>query len=163
MIQIGLLSDTHGFIDERLYTFFENCDEIWHAGDIGNIETAHKLEAFKPFKAVYGNIDNYELRQSYQRILRFRCEKVDVLIIHIGGYPGNYVEEIKNIAHTESPKLVICGHSHILKVINDPIYHHLHMNPGSAGNSGFHQVKTAIRFAIDGTDIKNLDVWEAKR
>ena len=163
MMQIGLLSDTHGFIDERLFNFFEKCDEIWHAGDIGNIQTAQKLNAFKPLKAVYGNIDNHEVRLEYPGVLRFFCEQAEVLITHIGGYPGHYEPTIKNLIQTKPPKILICGHSHILKVIYDKKFKLLHINPGAAGNSGFHQVKTAVRFSIDGSDIKNLEIWESPR
>jgi len=163
MTQIGLLSDTHGFIDERLFTFFEKCDEIWHAGDIGNIETALRLEAFKPVRAVYGNIDNHEVRLQYLSVLSFRCEEAEILMTHIGGYPGHYEPLIKDIIASNPPKLLICGHSHILKVIYDKKYNLLHINPGAAGNSGFHQVKTAVKFSIDGSDIKNLEIWESPR
>jgi len=163
MKHIGLLSDTHGFIDERLFTFFEKCDEIWHAGDIGNIETANRLEAFKTLRAVYGNIDNHEIRAQYSSVLRFKCEDSEILMTHIGGYPGHYEPLIKDIILTKPPKIFICGHSHILKVIYDKKYSLLHINPGAAGNSGFHKVKTAVRFSIDGSDIKNLEIWESPR
>lgn len=163
MIQIGLLSDTHGFIDERLYNFFEKVDEIWHAGDIGNIETAQKLKSFKPLKAVFGNIDNHEVRLEHPGFLRFTCEETDVFITHIGGYPGHYEPVVRNVLSVNPPKLLICGHSHILKVIYDKKFKLLHINPGAAGNSGFHKVKTAIRFCIDGSEIKNLEIWESPR
>lgn len=163
MKKIGLLSDTHGFIDERLFVFFVKCDEIWHAGDIGNLETARRLEAFKPTRAVYGNIDNHEIRTEYSGIVRFMCEQMEVLITHIGGYPGHYEPQIREIFKTKPPKLFICGHSHILKVMYDKKFNLLHINPGAAGNSGFHKVKTAVRFDIDGTEIKNLEIWESSR
>jgi uncharacterized protein len=163
MTHIGLLSDTHGFLDDRLFTFFENCDEIWHAGDIGNLATAKRLEAFKPLRAVFGNIDNHELRAEYKSILRFSCEQAEVLMTHIGGYPGHYESIVKEMINTKPPKLFICGHSHILKVIYDKKYNLLHINPGAAGNSGFHKVKTAVRFSIDGSEIKNLEIWESPR
>ncbi|HEX2935361.1 MAG TPA: metallophosphoesterase family protein [Bacteroidales bacterium] len=163
MTRIGLISDTHGFVDERILNFFKDCDEVWHAGDIGNFETARKFEDFKPFKAVYGNIDNYEVRQLYPKINRFRCEDVDVMMTHIGGYPKRYEPLIKEILKADKPKLFIAGHSHILKVIYDKDMNLLFMNPGAAGNSGFHQVKTAIRFTIDGEQIKDVEIWEAKR
>ncbi len=163
MKQIGLLSDTHGFIDDRLYTFFENCHEIWHAGDIGNMETANNLDSFKPLRGVYGNIDDYKVRISYPHIQRFECELTDVLITHIGGYPGNYEPSVRSIIQTNAPKLFICGHSHILKVIFDKKYNLLHINPGAAGNTGFHNVKTAVRFLIDGSNIKDLEIWESAR
>ena len=163
MKQIGLLSDTHGFIDERLYSFFEKCDELWHAGDIGNIETADQLAKFKPFRAVFGNIDDFKLRLQYPQMLRFECEQTDVLITHIGGYPNHYEPDIKAIIHVKPPKLFIAGHSHILKVIFDKRFNMLHINPGAAGNSGFHKVKTAVRFVIDGSEIKDLEIWESSR
>lgn len=163
MKHIGLLSDTHGFVDERVLKFFEDCDEIWHAGDIGNIQTAHKFESVKEFKAVFGNIDNYEVRQQYPRIQRFLCEETDVFITHIGGYPGHYEPGVKELLTLNPPKLFICGHSHILKVMNDKKLGLLHINPGAAGNSGFHKVKTAVRFIIDGSNIRELEIWEAPR
>ena len=163
MKQIGLLSDTHGFIDERLYSFFEKCDELWHAGDIGNIETADRLAMFKPFRAVFGNIDDHRVRLQYPQVLRFECDQTDVLITHIGGYPNHYEPNIKAILQVKPPKLFIAGHSHILKVIFDKRFNMLHINPGAAGNSGFHNVKTAIRFVIDGSEIKDLEIWESSR
>lgn len=163
MKQIGLMSDTHGYIDDRLYTFFENCDELWHAGDIGNMETANHLDAFKPLRAVFGNIDGHQVRMSYPLQQRFNCEQTDVLITHIGGYPGHYESSIRSILLSNPPKLFICGHSHILKVIFDKKHNLLHINPGAAGNTGFHNVKTAVRFSIDGSAIKNLEIWESSR
>jgi uncharacterized protein len=163
MMQIGLLSDTHGFIDERLLTFFEKCDEVWHAGDIGNIATADKFASFKSFRAVFGNIDDTLIRTSFPQFLRFTCEDLDVLITHIGGYPGHYEPKVAAILKSNPPKLFITGHSHILRVIYDKQFQFLHINPGAAGNSGFHQVKTAIRFVVDGKDIKNLEIWEVTR
>lgn len=163
MKRIGLLSDTHGFIDERLYTFFKDCDELWHAGDIGNIETADTLALFKPLKAVYGNIDDTKIRMQYNQCARFNCEETDVLITHIGGYPGHYEPAIRHILKANPPQLFIVGHSHILRVIYDKQLNFLFINPGAAGNSGFHQVKTAVRFIIDGSVIKNLEVWESPR
>jgi len=163
MKQIGLLSDTHGFIDDRLYSFFDKCDEIWHAGDIGNIETADKLAAFKPLRAVYGNIDDYQVRSQYPQLLRFECEQTDVLITHIGGYPNHYESSIKSILLVNPPKLFIAGHSHILKVMFDKRFNLLHINPGASGNTGLHNVKTAVRFVIEGTETKNLEIWESLR
>lgn len=163
MKKIGLLSDTHGFISERLFLFFENVDEIWHAGDIGNIETADKLLAFKPLKAVYGNIDGQDVRSVYPQHQRFMCEGVNVWITHIGGYPGRYERSVKPDIFTNSPDIFISGHSHILKVIYDKKLDFLHMNPGAAGYKGFHKVCTALRFEIDGKNIKNLEIWEMPR
>lgn len=163
MKRIGLLSDTHSFIDERLYTFFKDCDEIWHAGDIGNIETADALSKFKPFRAVYGNIDNSIIRMQHPQFLRFLSENTDVLITHIGGYPGHYEPSVRQILKVNAPAIFIAGHSHILRVIYDKRYNFLYINPGAAGNSGFHQVKTAVRFTIDNKEIKNLEIWESPR
>ncbi len=163
MLRIGLLSDTHGYINPRILEFFSGCDEVWHAGDIGTIETADKLAAFKPLKAVYGNIDGTEIRISYPKFLVFNCEDVKVLITHIGGYPGRYEKEAKQLIETENPKLFICGHSHILKVLYDKKHELLHINPGAAGNSGFHHVITCVRFVIDGKDIRDLEVFEKQR
>ncbi len=163
MKRIGLLSDTHGFIHERLYPFFEKVDEIWHAGDFGNMETADKLAAFKPLRGVYGNIDDYKVRTVYPLHQRFMCEDVDVWITHIGGYPGKYENNVKPDIYTRPPKLFISGHSHILKVIFDQKLNFLHMNPGAAGYKGFHKVCTALRFVIDGNNIRDLEIWEMER
>ena len=161
--RIGLLSDTHGFLHPRIFPFFEKVDEIWHAGDIGNLETADSLAAFKPLKAVYGNIDGHEIRTVHPLHQRFMCEEVDVWITHIGGYPGHYERSVKQEIITNPPGLFICGHSHILKVIFDKKFNFLHINPGAAGNKGFHLVCTALRFVIDGKDIRELEIWEMKR
>lgn len=163
MLRIGLLSDTHGHWDDRLNSFFENCDELWHAGDIGNLEIADKLTSFKNFRAVYGNIDDHKLRVVYPKIQRFKCEEVDVFITHIGGIPGKYEPTIFPIIETNPPKLFICGHSHILKVMYDKKMDFLYMNPGAAGIFGFHKFRTALRFTIVGSDIKDLEVLEIPR
>jgi uncharacterized protein len=163
MKRIGLLSDTHGLLSRRIFRFFEPVDEIWHAGDIGNPETADQLAAFKPLKAVYGNIDDHTLRQMFPSELRFFCEEVDVLITHIGGYPGKYETRIRNQFKIKAPQLFICGHSHILKIIFDAKYHLLHVNPGAAGNFGYHKVCTAVRFVIDKKDIRDMEVIEFER
>ncbi len=163
MPRIGLLSDTHGSIHPRLFEFFANCDEIWHAGDIGNIETADKLAAFKPLKAVYGNIDGTEIRKSYPKYQLFVCDQVKVLMTHIGGYPGRYEKEARQLIEDEKPGIFISGHSHILKVIYDKKYELLHINPGAAGNSGMHHMITCVRFVIDGKDIRDLEVFEKQR
>ena len=163
MKRIGLLSDTHGTLSERIFRFFEPVDEIWHAGDIGNAETADRLSAFKPLRAVYGNIDDHILRRMFPVDQRFFCEEVDVLMSHIGGYPGRYEARFSKQFKVKAPQLFICGHSHILKVIFDPKYHMLHINPGAAGNKGFHLVCTAIRFVIDGKNIRDLEVLEFER
>lgn len=163
MKRIGLLSDTHIHWDNSLSIFFESCDEIWHAGDIGNLETASAIAAFKPLKAVHGNIDDFKVRSVYPKILRFNCEEVSVFLTHIGGYPGRYETLIRTLIEAEKPKLFICGHSHILKVIYDKKYNLLHINPGAAGIQGMHRVRTAIRFTIEGTDIKDLEILEIPR
>ncbi len=163
MLRIGLLSDTHSFINPRITDFFANCDEVWHAGDIGNMATADKLATYKPFRAVYGNIDGTELRVSFPKNQIFFCEGVKVLMIHIGGYPGHYEKEARQLIESEKPGIFISGHSHILKVMYDKKYELLHINPGAAGNSGFHQLITCVRFVVDGKDIRNLEVFEKQR
>ncbi|HKJ78406.1 MAG TPA: metallophosphoesterase family protein [Prolixibacteraceae bacterium] len=163
MKRIGLLSDTHDFIPERLFSFFEHVDEIWHAGDIGTIQLADKLANFKPLKAVYGNIDGQDIRTVYPQHQRFMCEEVDVWITHIGGYPGRYERYVKPEIYRNPPQLFISGHSHILKVISDKKLTLLHMNPGAAGYKGFHKMCTALRFVIDGKNIRDLEVWEIPR
>lgn len=160
MTKIGLLSDSHACLDERLFEHFKNCDEIWHAGDIGSVELADRLAAFKPLRAVCGNIDGHVLRSMFPMVLRFHCEEVEVLITHIGGYPGKYAKEIVGELTSRPPKLFIAGHSHILKVQYDKKLNLLHMNPGAEGKSGFHKVRTLLRFAIDGKEIKDLEVIE---
>ena len=163
MKHIGLLSDTHGDIPERLFTFFEKVDEIWHAGDMGSLECANRLAGFKPMKAVYGNIDGQDIRMSWPQHQRFLCEETDVWITHIGGYPGNYDRSVKPEIFVNPPKLFICGHSHILKVIYDKKLDLLHLNPGAAGSKGFHKVQTALRFVIDGKEIRDMEIWEFTR
>lgn len=160
MKRIGLLSDTHSYLDKRVFQYFEECDEIWHAGDIGDISVADELATFRPFKAVYGNIDDHKVRLTYPLHLRFDCEGVDVWITHIGGYPGRYDKRIREEIQANPPKLFICGHSHILKVIPDRKLNLLHINPGAAGNHGFHKVKTLIRFSLEKGIIKDLEVIE---
>ena len=160
MIKIGLISDTHSYWDEKYITHFIECDEIWHAGDIGSMEVAQKFEEFKPFRAVFGNIDGQDLRQEYPEVNRFTIEEVDVLITHIGGYPGRYDPRIRSTLFAKPPKLFISGHSHILKVMFDKKIQCLHMNPGAAGIYGFHQVRTQLRFVLDKGDIRDLEVIE---
>lgn len=163
MKRIGLISDTHTYIHPRLFESFKECDEIWHAGDIGNIETADKLAAFKPLRAVYGNIDSHQVRIVYPEFQIFKCEDVKVLMTHIGGYPGRYQPAARNLIEKEKPGLFISGHSHILKVMYDKKYQLLHINPGAAGKSGLHKVITFVRFTIDGKQIKDLEIVEFKR
>lgn len=160
MKKIGLLSDTHAYLNPKIFQYFAGCDEIWHAGDIGSAQVADQLAAFKPLRAVYGNIDNYEIRQMFPRHNRFMCEDVDVWLTHIGGYPGKYKGEVVPEIYRNPPKLFISGHSHILKVQFDKELNLLHINPGAAGQYGFHAVATLIRFEIDGEDIRNLEVIE---
>lgn len=160
MIRIGLLSDTHNHLDKAAVKYLTQCDEIWHAGDIGTISVCKELEQIKPLRAVYGNIDGQDIRKVYPKVQRFMCENVDVLMVHIGGYPDRYDVEVKKLIEEKPPKLFICGHSHILKVIFDKKYNLLHINPGAAGNYGFHKVKTLVRFTIDKENIKDLEVVE---
>ena len=163
MKKIGLLSDTHGFIDGDYFKFFNDVDEIWHAGDFGNLECFEKLERFKPLRAVYGNIDGQFVRLRTNEKLRFTIEGVSVYMIHIGGYPGNYSRFVKPEIFNNPPKLFISGHSHILKVMYDKSLGLLHINPGAAGNSGFHKVKTIVRFEISDNNISNLEIFEKRR
>ncbi|MCG8410994.1 MAG: metallophosphatase family protein [Bacteroidales bacterium] len=163
MKKIGLLSDTHGFIDTKIIKFFKDCDEIWHAGDIGNLETADKIASIKPLRAVFGNIDGHEVRAAYPQVQHFTCENLSVLMTHIGGYPGKYEKSMRNAISKLKPQLFISGHSHILKIIYDKKNELLHINPGASGRSGFHQVQTAVRFEIDNGEIKNLEIFEKKR
>jgi putative phosphoesterase len=162
MTKIGLLSDTHSFLDEAVFTHFAACDEIWHVGDFGDPDVADRLAAFKPLRGVYGNIDGQEIRLQFPEDLRFRCEEVDVFMTHIGGYPGKYAARIKGELMKNPPKLFITGHSHILKVIFDPKIHCLHLNPGAAGKQGWHKVRTLMRFEINQDKIENLEVIELK-
>jgi putative phosphoesterase len=163
MVKIGLLSDTHGYLDDAVFKHFENCDEIWHAGDFGTIELADKLAAFKPLRGVYGNIDGKELRLDYPEHLRFKCEEVDVWMTHIGGYPGKYNPSIRQEIYTNPPKLFICGHSHILKVIYDKKISCLHLNPGAAGKQGWHKLRTMLRFCISEEKIHTLEAIELQK
>lgn len=160
MTRIGLLSDTHNFLDSSVLKHFANCDEIWHAGDFGTIEITQQLRACKPLKGVNGNIDGYDVRSEFPGQLLFYCEEVKVLMKHIGGYPGKYAPGVKNTIATEKPSLFISGHSHILKIMFDDKLHCLHINPGAAGQHGWHQVKTLVKFVIDGKQIKDCEVIE---
>jgi uncharacterized protein len=158
--RIGLISDTHNYLDEAVFRHFEACDEIWHGGDFGTVEIADRLKAVKPLKGVYGNIDGYDVRSVYPLKLSWTCEKVNVYMTHIGGYPGRYAPGVKQELVSSGARLFICGHSHILKVMYDDKIGCLHMNPGAAGKQGWHQVRTVLRFTIDGADIKDLEVIE---
>ena len=159
-MKIGLMSDTHSFLDKKVFEHFAAVDEIWHAGDIGSMEVADALEAFKPLRAVYGNIDNQALRQRYPEILTWHTEGMKIWMTHIGGYPSRYAARIKAILQAEKPDLYICGHSHILKVMPDRALNLLHINPGACGIEGFHRVKTLVRFDILEGKIQNLEVIE---
>lgn len=160
MIKILLLSDTHSHMDDTILKYIKQADEVWHAGDIGNLEVTDAIKALKPLRAVYGNIDDAKARVEFPEHNRFMCEDVDVLITHIGGYPGRYNMRIKDMIHQNPPKLFICGHSHILKVMPDKKLNLLHMNPGAIGKQGFQKVRTMLRFTIEGSKIDNLEVIE---
>ncbi len=160
MKRIGLLSDTHAMIDERIFEHFANCDEVWHCGDWGSLEAVEKLRQFKPLRAVWGNIDSHDIRHMFPQHNRFMCEGVKVWMTHIGGYPGKYDALVRPDIFVQPPQLFVCGHSHILKVKYDKILKLLYINPGAAGKYGFHKVQTLVRFEIDGEKIGNLEVIE---
>lgn len=160
MTRIGLISDTHSHLDDSILRHLDGCDEIWHAGDFGTLAVADTLAAHKPLRGVYGNIDGQDIRQIYPEHLRFVCEQVEVWMTHIGGYPGRYHPAIRPAINANPPKLFICGHSHILKVMYDEKLQCLHLNPGAAGKHGWHKVRTLLRFSIDGDRIKDLEVVE---
>ena len=163
MTKILLLSDTHSYIGDDIIKYVQQADEVWHAGDIGDLKVTDSIKKLKPLRAVYGNIDNAGARLEFPEHLKFRCEGVKVWMTHIGGYPGRYAQSVRNQIKTHIPDLFISGHSHILKVINDKKLKLLHMNPGAAGNHGFHKVRTMLRFEISGNKILNLEVIEFKR
>ena len=160
MTRIGLISDTHTYLNDKVFKHFENCDEIWHAGDFGTLELADALAAFKPLRGVYGNIDGKDIRAVYPEHNRFNCENVDVWMTHIGGYPDKYAPQIKSQIYLNPPKIFISGHSHILKVIFDKKIGTLHLNPGAAGKQGWHKVRSLIRFCISEEKIHTLEVIE---
>lgn len=162
MKKILLLSDTHSYIDDRILDYAQQADEIWHAGDIGDISVTDKLAAIKPLRAVYGNIDDNKARADFPLNNRFTVEGVDVLITHIGGYPGKYSPAIRNEIYSNPPKLFISGHSHILKVMPDKKLGLIHMNPGAVGKHGFQKVRTMLRFELNAGKIENLEVIEFK-
>ena len=158
-MKIGLLSDTHSFLDEKIFTYFNGVDEIWHAGDFGDVAVADRLEAFKPLRAVYGNIDGGQLRSRYPENQLFSMEEVSVWMTHIGGYPPNYNSRTKSRIYSMNPKLFICGHSHILKIMPDPKRPgSICINPGAAGKYGLHNEKTIVRFELKAARIQNLEV-----
>ena len=163
MTKILLLSDTHSYIDEDIIKYIKQADEVWHAGDIGDIKVTDTIKAIKPLRAVYGNIDNHRIRNEFPLHNKFICENVNVWITHIGGYPNRYSPSIREAIKNNPPDLFISGHSHILKVMSDKKLGLLHMNPGAIGKHGFHKARTMLRFEIDKSDIKNLEVIEFKR
>lgn len=163
MTRVGILSDTHGDFNPALFTFFEHCDEIWHAGDWGDWKTVDTVMKFKPVKSVYGNIDGTEIRRTFPEINNFLVEDLKVCILHIGGYPGKYSVKFLQILKNDKPDIMVCGHSHILKVMRDSKNSLMHFNPGASGNKGFHKVCTALRLKIEGKRMFDLEVWEQKR
>jgi putative phosphoesterase len=160
MTKIGLLSDTHGHVDPKVFEYFKDVDEIWHAGDVGDVKVIDELRDFKPVKGVYGNIDSTDVRSEFPEFQAFKCEEVDVLMTHIAGKPGKYVKRAHDAILQHKPKLFICGHSHILLVKFDKNYDMLWLNPGAAGYKGFHQVKTLLRFCITKDRIHDLEIIE---
>ncbi len=159
-VRIGLLSDTHGFLDETLFTHFADCDELWHAGDFGPPEIPDRLRKFKPLRGVYGNIDGPELRADLPQHLSWDCEGLRIYMTHIGGYPGNYDVRVKRDLPRIKPGLFICGHSHILKVMRDPALSLIHMNPGACGHHGWHLMRTVLRFTVEAGKISDLEAIE---
>ena len=162
-LKILLLSDSHSFIDEKIINYCKNADEVWHAGDIGSLEVTNAIQEVSFLRAVYGNIDNKDIRSEFPLDNKFMAENVGVWMTHIGGYPNRYNSRVKQLLALRPPKIFISGHSHILKVQYDKKLKLLHMNPGAIGNHGFHKVKTMLRFEIDNTDIKKLEIIEIKR
>ena len=163
MKKILLLSDTHSYLDDTIIKYVNLADEVWHAGDIGDLKVTDAIKKLKPLKAVYGNIDDAKARAEYPEHNRFMCEDVDVWITHIGGYPPRYNNRVREKLKQNPPRLFICGHSHILKVMPDKKLNVLHMNPGAVGIHGFHKVRTMLRFTIDGKKIDKLEVIEFQR
>lgn len=162
-MKIGLLSDTHGYLDSRVEDFFSECDEVWHCGDIGNAHITDRLAGNFNLRAVYGNIDGGELRMMFPEVLVFDCDGVKTVMTHIGGYPGHYDPRIREVLYRENPHLFVCGHSHILKVMYDKKLQCLHINPGAAGRYGFHKMRTVVRFVIEKGNIKELEVLELEK
>lgn len=163
MVNVGILSDTHGYFNPLLFDFFKDCDELWHAGDWGDYAVAETIKAFKPVRGVYGNIDGRSIRLEYPEINTFTCEELTVTMLHIGGYPGKYSPRFRQQLKMNKPDIMVCGHSHILKVMRDQSYNLMHFNPGTAGIKGFHSVCTALRLKIEGKRMFDLEVWEQKR
>jgi uncharacterized protein len=161
--RIGILSDTHSYLEPRVLEFFGKVDQIWHAGDIGSIAVADALKAFKPLVAVHGNIDDYVVRLQYKDSEFFTVEQTSILLMHIGGYPGHYDSHCRQLIEQARPNVLVCGHSHILRIIYDKKFQMLTLNPGAAGKSGFHQVQTCVRFVIDGSAFREMEILELKR
>ena len=160
-MKIGLLSDTHNYLDPKVFTYFKDCDEVWHAGDIGSIELMEELQRFKTVRGVYGNIDDKTIQSRFPEDLRFFCEGIDVWITHIGGSPPNYNPRVRKLLKVNAPGLFICGHSHILSINRDTNFNNmLYLNPGAAGNQGFHKIKTLVRFEVHEKKIENMEVIE---
>lgn len=160
-MKVGLLSDTHGFLDQSIFEHFKYCDEVWHVGDIGDEDLLHELEAFKPVRAVYGNIDNRTLQNNLPEDLWFNVEGLTIWMTHIGGAPPNYNPRVKKILAERIPDIFICGHSHILRIKRDPKFNNmLYLNPGAAGNHGFHHIKTLVRFELKEKEVRNMEVIE---
>ena len=160
MTRIGLLSDTHYYLDEAIFSYFKDCDEIWHAGDVGKVEILEKLEKFKPLRAVYGNIDGHELRSEFPEDLIFEVENCKIFITHIAGAVGVYNQRVREIIKQEKPNILVCGHSHILKIMRDEKFNLLHINPGAAGVHGFHKMKTILRFEIENGKPQKMELIE---
>jgi putative phosphoesterase len=160
-MKVGLLSDTHGFLDQSIFEHFKHCDEVWHAGDIGDEDLLHELEALKPVRAVFGNIDNRTLQNNLPEDLWFTVEGLTIWMTHIGGAPPNYNPRVKKILAERIPDIFICGHSHILRIKRDPKFNNmLYLNPGAAGNHGFHHIKTLVRFELKEKEVRNMEVIE---
>ncbi|MBA2422220.1 MAG: metallophosphoesterase family protein [Chitinophagales bacterium] len=160
MRSIGILADTHGFLDPSLFNYFRDCDELWHAGDFGK-GIAEALAAFKPLKGVFGNIDGSDVRSVFKKDMVFSCEGVNIFMTHIGGYPGHYDARVKSLLQSLKPQIFITGHSHIIKIMRDPKLNDLlHINPGAAGKVGFHIMRTVVRLKIDGKRIFDVEVIE---
>lgn len=161
MPKIGLLSDTHGFLDDKIFTYFKDCDELWHAGDFGSLELSQKLSDFKPLRGVYGNIDDKDIQLIHPKNLEFEVEGFRIWMTHIGGYPGHYAPDVRKKLAENPPDIFVCGHSHILRVMTDKKYNNMvTLNPGAAGNQGFHQIKTIMRFDLNEKRIENMQAIE---
>lgn len=158
MKKIGILSDTHNYLDPKILRYFETCDEIWHAGDVGTMEVIEQLEAFRPLRVVAGNIDGSDIRRMYGEVSRFKCEDVEVLLKHIGGYPGRYDPSVYGMIYRNPPQLFVCGHSHILKIKYDKTLNMLAINPGACGFHGWQKERTIVRLTIDGNKFTDCDV-----